>query len=273
MKEKDKVSGLTGRENLKTENELLKIKLTAEFGMKDMKSDLPDELENEWLNYIYDFEKLHKDAKEISVYERLGNPECKKISVMSDEEVNLELKHLINLMEQNHLILNFLCDYSDRVKYEFITEELFEEKISDIRIEGMRTNFIYEEFHQNHEYDIKDAVNGFFKFFLNPQFNEEHIGFILLNEMIRYKDKTISKEDYIKILMCFRDEVMPAGAELIEFYSITFDWEKEIGSVSGEISFSVLENGLPSAHVSDEFKIDFVFDEYNYWIISEISFP
>lgn len=78
MKEKDKVSGLTGRENLKTENELLKIKLTAEFGMKDMKSDLPDELENEWLNYIYDFEKLHKDAKEISVYERLGNPECKK---------------------------------------------------------------------------------------------------------------------------------------------------------------------------------------------------
>lgn len=174
---------------------------------------------------------------------------------------------------QNHLILNFLCDYSDRVKYEFITEELFEEKISDIRIEGMRTNFIYEEFHQNHEYDIKDAVYGFFKFFLNPQFNEEHIGFILLNEMITYKDKTISKEDYIKILMCFRDEVMPAGAELIEFYSITFDLEKEIGSVSGEISFSVLENGLPSAHVSDEFKIDLVFDEYNYWIISEISFP
>lgn len=89
MKEKDKVSGLTGRENLKAENDLLKIKLTAEFGMKDMKSGLPDELENEWLNYIYDFEKLQKDAKEISVYERLGNPKCKKISVMSDEEVNL----------------------------------------------------------------------------------------------------------------------------------------------------------------------------------------
>ena len=50
MKAKNKISGLTERENLKTENELLKTKLTAEFGMSDMKSDLPDDLENVWLN-------------------------------------------------------------------------------------------------------------------------------------------------------------------------------------------------------------------------------
>lgn len=175
MKEKDKITGLTGRENLNAENELLKIKLKSEFGMKDMNSQLPAELENEWLNYIYNFEKLHKEAKEISIYERLGKPEYKKIADLNNEEVTSELSRLLNLMEENNLILNFLCDYDDRIKYEFITEELFAEEIEDVRIEGMMTNFIYEEFHQNHEYDIKEAVSSYFNYFLCQEINEEHI--------------------------------------------------------------------------------------------------
>ena len=36
--------------------------------------------------------------------------------------------------------------------------------------------------------------------------------------------------------------------------SITFDVEKKYGSVSGDVSYSVLENGLPSVHVPDNFK-------------------
>lgn len=273
MKKKDKVSGLTRSENLKAENELLKMKLTSDYGMKDMNSKLPVEMENEWLNYIYDFERLHKEANEICVYERLGKPEYKKLSDLNNDEVTSELMRFLNLMEENNLILNFLCDYDDRLKYQFITEELFEEIIEDIRIEGMRTNFIYEEFHQNHEYDMKEAVNGFFNFFLRREINEEHIGFIYLNKVMRYKNKIISKDDFIKILICFREEIKPAGVELLEFYNTTFDSEKKFGSVSGEISYSVLENGLPSAHVSDVFNIDLVLDEYCYWLLSGISFP
>lgn len=90
------------------------------------------------------------------------------------------------------------------------------------------------------------------------QIDEKDIGFILLDEVITYRDKTISKEDYIKILICFREEIKPAGVELIEFHSTTVDSEKKFSSVSGEISYSVLENRLPSAHVSDNLKIDFI---------------
>ena len=273
MKEKDKITGLTGRENLNAENELLKIKLKSEFGMKDMNSQLPAELENEWLNYIYNFEKLHKEAKEISIYEKLGKPEYKKIADLNNEEVTSELSRLLNLMEENNLILNFLCDYDDRIKYEFITEELFAEEIEDVRIEGMMTNFIYEEFHQNHEYDIKEAVSSYFNYFLCQEINEEHIGFIHLNNVIKYKDKTLSKENYIKIVKCFREEVRPAGVELIEFYNITFDTEKKFGNASGIISYAVIENGMPSANVSDVFKIDLIYDEFGYWIINGIRFP
>lgn len=273
MKTKENAAGLMPRKNLRVENELLKEKLQSEFGMKGMKSDLPDELENDWLNYIYDFEKLHKDAKEISVYERLGKPEFKKTSNMNDEEITSELSRLYDLMDQNGLALNTLCDYDDRIIHEFVTEELFKEMIDDIRLEGMRTNFIYEEFHQNHEYDIKEAVDSFFRFFLDQDVNEDHIGFIYLDNEIRYKGKMISKDDFIKIVMCFREEVKPAGVEVLEFYSVTFDLEKKKSNVSGEISYSVLESGLPSAHVSDVFKIDLILDEFSFWIIKEINFP
>lgn len=97
--------------------------------MKELNSELPAEQENDWINYIYEFEKLHQDAKKISVYERLGETEYKKISDLHNEEVTSELSRLLKLMEENNLILNFLCDYNDRIKYEFITEELFEEVI------------------------------------------------------------------------------------------------------------------------------------------------
>lgn len=273
MKKKENAVGVMQKENLKVENELLKEKLKSEFGMKGMKSELPDELENDWLNYIYDFEKLHKDAKEISVYERLGKPEFKKTSNMNDEEVTSELSRLYNLMDQNGLVLNTLCDYNDRIIYEFVVEELFKEMISDIRIEGMRTNFIYEEFHQNHEYDIKESIDSFFRFFLDQDVNEQHIGFIYLDNEIKYKGKLISKDDFIKIIMCFREEVKPAGVEVLEFHSVNFDLEKKQGSASGEISYTVLENGLPSAHVSDTFKMDLKLDEFSFWIIKEINFP
>ncbi len=38
--------------DLNFENDVIKAKLTAEFGMKKLNSDLNPEVENEWLNYI-----------------------------------------------------------------------------------------------------------------------------------------------------------------------------------------------------------------------------
>ncbi|MBK6875442.1 MAG: hypothetical protein IPG99_02955 [Ignavibacteria bacterium] len=67
MKAKDKVRGLTERKKShKAENDLLKLKLTAEFSTKEMNSTLPDELENEWLNN-YNFKKQFENANRISV--------------------------------------------------------------------------------------------------------------------------------------------------------------------------------------------------------------
>ncbi len=55
MENPKELPDLSPEEKLKTENELLKKKLTAEFGTQDHGSSLDPELENEWLKYIYHF--------------------------------------------------------------------------------------------------------------------------------------------------------------------------------------------------------------------------
>jgi len=59
----DELSHLTLEEKIHLENELLKIKLQTEFGMKHLDSGLDRASENKWLNYIHDFEQQHAEKK------------------------------------------------------------------------------------------------------------------------------------------------------------------------------------------------------------------
>ena len=62
MNVNEKFPELSPGEKLKMDNDILKAKLSAEFGMSKTESALDDEIENQWLNYIYDFETMSKDA-------------------------------------------------------------------------------------------------------------------------------------------------------------------------------------------------------------------
>ena len=51
-------------EQVKAENEILKLKLELEYGMNQSDtSALSAETENQWLNYIYNFEQQSKDKE------------------------------------------------------------------------------------------------------------------------------------------------------------------------------------------------------------------
>ncbi|MCB0138936.1 MAG: hypothetical protein KDE50_03415, partial [Caldilineaceae bacterium] len=60
------------------------------------------------------------------------------------------------LMADNNLYIDFLSDIESDEAYRFITEELFEEVIDYIRIEGMNQHFIYEEFYPSEEFRDDD---------------------------------------------------------------------------------------------------------------------
>lgn len=163
-------------DELKAENALLKFKLGLEHGMKMHEfSELPADVENQWLKNVYAFEEQFKDARRITVYDYIGRPEFKKWDTLSSEEVIKELDAIELLLARHNLELDCICNYDKIVIYKFITEELFNHEMDDMRIPGMVYHFIYEEFHPNHDYDLrKDSeafVNTLFERVWDPEFD------------------------------------------------------------------------------------------------------
>jgi len=99
MKPKENLPEKYSEEKLKAENSLLKMKLTEELGMKSSQSNLDTAVENEWLNYIYNYEKSFSDAKRITIYEFIGRPKFKKVKDLNNKEITSELNRLFENYE------------------------------------------------------------------------------------------------------------------------------------------------------------------------------
>ena len=88
----DRINEEPGKlEEIKQENALLKMKLTAEFGMTDSGGNIDPEIENAWLKNIYEFEKAFAEHKGIKIYDYIGRPVYRNVSEIATEEVGTEL--------------------------------------------------------------------------------------------------------------------------------------------------------------------------------------
>ncbi|MBN1454003.1 MAG: hypothetical protein JW963_23510 [Anaerolineales bacterium] len=123
--------------------------------------NLSPQVESEWLDYITEFERQFENATEISVRERIGNPIIRLSSDIPDAELETELDQLLELLYTNNIVVDFINEVDNREAYRFITEELLDETVDDIRIPEMYSHFIYEEFHPNDEADVKQSAEEF----------------------------------------------------------------------------------------------------------------
>ncbi len=124
---------------------------------------LPGNIKRKFISNIVAFEKKLQESSEITVFEFLGKPEFKKAEDMYPDELILELCRFNKLFEKHCISLEMLHVYPDDVIYRFITDELFQKKIQDIRLPGYWQHFIYEEFHPNHPSDIKRQGEEFIR--------------------------------------------------------------------------------------------------------------
>ncbi|HQU35584.1 MAG TPA: hypothetical protein PLR65_03250 [Anaerolineales bacterium] len=167
-------------------NEKKKDELRENYGMQMENADgLSPQAEGEWLDYIAEFERQFENARRISVRERIGNPAIKSLTEIPESELETELDQLLELLAENNIAIDFIHEIDDRDAYRFITEELLDETTDDIRIPGMISHFIYEEFHPNDEDDITQAIDEFL--------------YALFKDQLREKDSmayyTLSKEN------------------------------------------------------------------------------
>jgi len=145
---------------LTTENELLKLKMMAELGGNFVGSDnIPPDVENKFLKQIKKFHQLHDQSKLITIYKLIGEPEYDHVHDLSDKEVKKALRKMLSLMHKHGVALEVMAPTSDREIYRFITEELFKQEIEEIRIKGWVSQFVYEDFHPNPEYDVRNVAH------------------------------------------------------------------------------------------------------------------
>jgi hypothetical protein len=257
-------------DELRAENEVLKLKLELDHGMKQSDtSSLNPEIENQWLSHIYNFEQQYRDAKKIKLYEAIGRPDFKKLDELLPEQVSAALKQLRSQMEAKRIVLDCCCEYEDAVLYRFITEELFDYEIDDISVEGMMNHFIYEEFHPNHDYDLrryaKEFIENLFEQKWNPEFHTH-----LFATMVSYKGKEYNNEEISSIILAFQ-EGHTFQVEKFTIDNVSFDLEKGEAKVqAGIVYYSCAEQNLQFHQGSATLHFT---HQYGYWCLSGFLLP
>ena len=263
-------------QDLRIENEILKLKMQAERGAffgGDME-DLPPEIEAEFLRNIQQFEDSFDKANPITIYECIGQPEYKKAEGLMPEEVKLEITRLIEMMHSKNIVLEVMGQYELSVIYKFITEELFQEKIREVDFPGYIHNFIYEEFHPNHKIDISRSAQEFLNHWFEKGFDENNTE--LAGRLITPEGKIYSKEYVIvKLLNCLNSYQKFVNIKF-KGTDTAFEWDekegKGLGHAEGMFSYDAEIESGETIHIEGPFKL-YLINETGSWQIFYFIFP
>jgi len=263
-------------QNLRIENEILKLKMQAERGalFGGNMEDLPPEAEAGFLKNVQQFEDSFDKAKEITVYECIGMPAYRKIEELTHEEVKEELKRVMELLHSKNIILDVKGQYELSVIYKFIIEELFQEKIREVNFQGYLHSFIYEEFHPNHDIEIGNTAQVFLNHWFEKGFNEDSTEFS--SQLITAEGKMFSREEVIaklrNCLNCYH------SFSNIKFKrsETSFEWDenekKGMGHAEGLFSYDAEIEIGETFHIEGPFKLYMINEDGN-WRIFYFLFP
>lgn len=234
---------LNREENLRAENNLLKLKLGLEHGIQmEDGNGLGPELENQWLKHVHAFEQQYKNARPIRLYDYLDRPEFKKWDALDPEQTAQELKRLLAVMRRKNVELDCICTYDDALIYRFITEELFAHEMDDMRIPGMICHFTYEEFHPNHDYDLRQQVTDFLNRIFERQWDKEFDEFALALK-VKFSGKCHDRANISAIITSFQEAHGALQIAKLDITEVVIDTEVTMADVAARLSVSGKRQG------------------------------
>ncbi len=273
MSEPEEEKGEEHFDDLRLENEIKKIKLSLEHGgnyISPTEENLPPEIESQWLDYIKQFEEELAKRKRILVYNLIGRPFYKLNNNIPDSDIKEELNKVRDVLHRHAITVDTICPVSDRELYRFITEELFREETNDMHIEGMTTCFIYEEYHPNHEYDIRSRCTEFINHILDKkrEWAPDYLG--LAHEVISNSGKLTNKEVISKIAH-FRDAFR--SFTITDFTILSISINEHTAEAECTIHYAgVLEDADEKMEFSGDAGFSLVYTS-KLWVISKIDIP
>lgn len=262
---------LNEEDSLKAENEFLKMKMMLEHGAHfggSGNKELSPQLENEFLNYVMEFEKQAANPTYIKVFDKIARPtHFKPVTSIPELEIEKELDALINYLNGYGINLSVCSpNITTRELYRFTTEELFQHEMSDMSIPGYTTEFIYDEFHPDPVYDNTRAAT------------EDCINYILEKDPLEwthhFEDNNLcinehyplTVEELKKIVNQYKDAY--DSIEVIEILAENCEVNEGNSIVNGNYSVEVFA-GIEKHLLSGKWKVaSRRYDEY--WYITEI---
>ncbi|MDB5014615.1 MAG: hypothetical protein JWQ25_2817 [Daejeonella sp.] len=262
------------RENLRMENELLRLQLKAETGAdSNSLGSTPVEIENLFLKHVLEFERAYATVKQIKIFDLLGKPTFKNAEQLTEQAIGQALTALTKLLSDNQIEIDYTGEYDDRTKYRFITEELFDCETDDITVSSeMIRHFSYEEFHPNHPLDIENRTVEFITSWFDQKLDEKHWA---IADSLMLPDRTVLSKlelagKFKQIFDCFTE--FTDCKYVIHDIQFQFQNESGMGHSEGLVKYTaILENGEKTV-IEGPFKLYFSF-EYGWWSIFYFIFP
>ena len=277
-----KKTGMPGQEDepsfdLLVENELLMLKLSAEFGAECIpgSNDIPPVVVNEFLKSVYAFEKKFREPRPlVRIHDKIGKPFFKKEEELPDKQLSRELKRLMKLLHDHRLELDVLGEYPDRRIYKFLTEELFIHEMEDLDMQGYISHFCYEEFHPNNEMDIRQRSVEFLTEWFDRKLN--NCSRQLADMFIHPDSRTFSKEEVLeRIQNLFASYISFSNCQYM-IDRISFEWETDKccgkGYVEGSLKYDALMENREIIHIEGPFRF-YLTNENRWWSIFYFVFP
>ncbi|MCS6934946.1 MAG: hypothetical protein NZM35_07335 [Chitinophagales bacterium] len=147
-------------EDIQAENELLKLKMLAEFGSNIVSAgdEIPPDLENQVLKNLMKFQKYLQNSSPCKIYDLIGKPQIIPAQELSDKALRKELKKLLTALRKNKVDLMVNYPISEREKYRFITEEMMDMEVEVLPMRGWVTYIVYDDYYPGENYEIREFV-------------------------------------------------------------------------------------------------------------------
>jgi len=260
-------------ENLRIENELLHLKLQAELGAETHSFEgVPPEIENEFLKNILAFEHASANAKQVKLYELVGSPAFTPAAELDDEAIETAFEEVVAILADKNIEVDFMAEYPSRLKYTFITEELFERETDDFLLPGMIMHYTYEEFHPNHKMSIEDRAKAFMEHWFEQRFTEYSgelaYTFILPDGRVLKKEAVLEKfSHFFEAYTSFAD-----WEYSIADMNFELQGENGMGYVEGHAKYTAELESHETITLEGPFKLYFAL-EYDCWGVYYFVFP
>lgn len=261
-------------ENLKQENEILKLQLLAETGAKvESFQNIPEDIENMFLNQVLQFERSFDKMETQTVYQKIKKPPFKLEQELDDKLITAAYNQLEKILFEHQIVVDYCTEYPVRQKYKFLTEELFNTDVNVSPIPEMISHFIYEEFHPNHEYDIKNRTKEFIEgwFEMNISDNDWY----LTEQLVAENGQVYERSDVIKSLNKIFESFTAIENTTYNIDDVSFQFSDDalgLGFAEGSVAYTcVLESG-EKTRLEGPFKF-YLQCEHDWWQIFFFYFP